>query len=103
MFEKGDLFKSHEKYLLGNLAKKIGLSIYNGNIRKNVNEEYKSVNENWMRDNFDDRVKEGFPLRNGSSIVKLQDDEGVDEYDKTKLVNRMPSVFGSYVLSLSKD
>ena len=62
MFEKRDLFKSQGKDLLQNLAKKIGLSVYGGNIRKDINEEYKCVTENWMKENFDDRVKEWFPL-----------------------------------------
>ena len=102
MFEKRDLFKSQGKDLLQNLAKKIGLSVYGGNIRKDINEEYKCVTENWMRENFDDRVKEWFPLKNGNLIVKLEDDEGVDDYDKAKSINRMPFQFGSYILSHSK-
>ena len=55
-----------------------------------------------MRENFDDRVKEWFPLKNGNLIVKLEDDEGVDEYDKAKSINTMPSHFGSYILPHSK-
>ena len=102
MFEKRDLFKSQGKDLFQNLAKKIGLSVYGGNIRKDINEEYKCVTENWMRENFDDRVKEWFPLKNGNLIVKLQDDEGVDDFDKAKSVNTMPSHFGSFILSHSK-
>ena len=101
-FKKRDLFKSQGKDLLQNLAKKIGLSVYGGNIRKDINEEYKCVTENWIRENFDDRVKEWFPLRNNNFIVKLEDDEGVDDFDKAKSVNTMPSHFGSYVLSHSK-
>ena len=102
MFEKRDLFKSQGKDLLQNLAKKIGLPVYGGNIRKDINEEYKCVTETWMRENFDDRVKEWFPLKNGNLIVKLEEDEGVDDYDKAKSVNTMPSHFGSYILSHSK-
>ena len=102
MFNKRDYFKSQGKDLLQNLAKKIGLSVYGGNIRKDINEEYKCVTENWMRENFDDRVKEWFPLKNGNLIVKLKDDEGVDDFDKTKSVNTMPSHFGSFILSHSK-
>ena len=41
MFYKRDLFKSQGKNSLQNLAKKIGLSVYGGNIRKDLNEEYK--------------------------------------------------------------
>ena len=84
MFEKKDLFKSQGKHLLQNIAKKIGLSVYGGNIRKDTNERYKCGTETWMRENFDDRVKERFPLKNGNLNVKLEDDEGVDDYDKAK-------------------
>ena len=45
MFEKSDKFKSQVKDSLQNLAKKIGLSVYGGIIRKNINEEYKCVTE----------------------------------------------------------
>ena len=58
-----------------------------------------------MREYFDDRVKEWFPLKNGNQIVKLGklgNDEGVDDFDKTKSVNTMPSHFGSCVLSHSR-
>ena len=102
MFKKRDYFKSQGKDLLQNLAKKFGLPVYGGNIRKDINEEYKCVTENWMKENFDDRVKEWFPLKNGNLIVKLQDDKGVDDYDKAKSINTMPSHFGSNILSHSK-
>ena len=102
MFEKRDMFNSQGKDLLQNLAKKNGLSVYGGNIRKDINEEYKCVTENWMKENFDDRVKEWFPLQNGNLIVKLEEDGGVDDYDKVKSINTMPSHFGSYILSHCK-
>ena len=37
IFEKRDLFKSQGKDLFQNLAKKIGLSVYGDNIRKDIN------------------------------------------------------------------
>ena len=101
MFGKGDLSKSHGKDLLQNLTKKIGISVYGDNIRKNIKEEYKCVTETWMTENFDDRVKEWFPLINGTLILKLEGDKGVDDYEKAKMVNTMPSHFGSFILSLS--
>ena len=55
-----------------------------------------------MVENFDDRVKEWFPLKNGNLIVKLEDDEGADDYDEAKSINAMPSHFGSCILSHSK-
>ena len=55
-----------------------------------------------MSEIFDDRDKEWFPLKNGNLIVKLEDDEGVDDFDQAKSVNTMPSLFGSFILSHSK-
>ena len=97
MFEERDLFKSQRKDLLQNVDKKIELSVYGGNIRKDIYEEYKCVTEN-----FDDRSKERLPLKNGQVIVRLEDDKRVDDYDKTKSIKTMPSNLGSYILSLSK-
>ena len=102
MFEKRDLFKAQGRNLLQNLSKFFGLSVYGGNIRKYINEEYKCVTDNWMRETFDDRVKEWFPLKNGNLIVKLPDDEGADDYDKLKSASTTPSYFGIYILSHKK-
>ena len=55
-----------------------------------------------MRENSDDRAKEQIPVENGNLIVKLQNDEGVDHFDKAKLIKAMPSHFSSYSLSHSK-
>ena len=55
-----------------------------------------------MKENFDDRVREWFPLKLGNILVKLYDDEGVDDYDKAKSINTMPFLFGSYILSHNK-
>ena len=78
------------------------LSVYAGSIRKDRREDYKCVPETWMKKNFGDRVKEWFHLRNGNLIVKLHDVTGVDDYDKAKSINTLPSLFGSCVLSHSK-
>ena len=54
-----------------------------------------------MKEKFNERVKECFPLKNGILLVKIKDDTGVDDYDTAKLVNTLPSHFGSYLLSHS--
>ena len=69
------------------------MSVYSGNNRRDINEEKKSVTKTWMMENFDDRVIEWFPLKNVSLLVKIEDDEGVDEYNKAKLLSTMPSHF----------
>ena len=55
-----------------------------------------------MRKNFDDRVKEWFPLRNCHLIVKSESDEGVDDYDKAKSINTMPFHFATCFSAHSK-
>ena len=60
MFEKRDLCKKQGKDLLQNLAKKIGLSVYGGNIRKDINEEDKCVTKNWMKKNSMIELTNGF-------------------------------------------
>ena len=102
MFGKGDLFISQGKDMLQNLVKEIGLSVYGGNSRQDLKKEFKCVPETWMRGNADDRVKEWSLLKKGDLIVNLEDDEGIDDYDKAKSINVMPSQFGSYILSHSK-
>ena len=102
MFEKRDLIISQRNDLLQNLIKKNGLSVCGVIIGKDINEEYKCVTENWMTDNFDDRVKEGLPFKNDNLLVKLENDESVDDYKRAKLINTMPSDFGRYILSHSK-
>ena len=61
MFEKRDLFKSQGKYLIQHLAKKVGLSVYGGNIRNDINEEHKCVTEKGMREKISMiELKNGF-------------------------------------------
>ena len=100
--KKRDLFESQGKNILQNLAKKIGLSVYGGKIRKERNEEYERVTETWMRENSNDRVKERFLLKSGNLIVKIEDGESADVYDKAKWVQTLSSHFGSKILSNSK-
>ena len=79
MFETRDLFKSQRKDSLQNQAQKIGLSVYGGIIKKYINEEDKSVREAWMRENFNDMVKEWFRLKNGDLIVRIEDHKSVND------------------------
>ena len=101
MFERRDLLKPQGKDIFQNLAKKAGLSVYGGIIRKDINEENSCVTENWMKENFDGRDREWFTLKNGNLIVKLEHDESVYDYDKGKSIITMPSHFGSYISSHS--
>ena len=50
---------------------------------------------------FDDGVKEWFPLKSGISIVKKEADHGVKDRERVESIKTMPSHFGSYILSHS--
>ena len=81
----------------------MGLAVDGWNLRKNIDEDFICVSENWMRENFNDRVKKWFLLKNGNLVVVLlEDDGGLDDYDKAKSINTMPSHFGSDFFSSNK-
>ena len=42
-----------------------------------------------MKKNFDDRVKEWWPIKNGNLLVKLEDDEGVADEGPAKSIRQM--------------
>ena len=55
-----------------------------------------------METEYDDRVKEYIPLKNGNYLVNVKDHDGVDDNGMSKKVNSQPFQFGSLILSHSK-
>ena len=80
-------FKKEEKDLLSKLVEKIVNSVNGGNIRCDVNDQYICIIVKWMKENYDCRVKEWWPMKNGNLIVKLEGDAGVDDQDNAKSIN----------------
>ena len=58
MVAKRDLYKKQGKELLQTLSKIFDNSVYGGNIRCNVNFPFGCVADNYVKKNYDDRVKE---------------------------------------------
>ena len=52
----------------------MNISIHGGDSPRDSNNHYKCVTENWMKVNHVDRVKEWWPMKNNTSLVKLEDD-----------------------------
>ena len=102
MIAQRDLFKKQGKDLLQGLSEKIIDSVYAGNIRGDVKDQFKCVTENWMRGNYDDGLKEWWPVKNGNSINKLEEDAGVNDQDIAKSNNQMLCQLGSFILAQSK-
>ena len=51
-----------------------------------------------MKTEYDDRVKENIPLKNGNYSVNLKDHDGVDDNGVSENVNSQPFQFGSLKL-----
>ena len=102
MTAKRNEYKKQGKNILQDMCKKISNGTYGGCIRCDIRDVLKCVSENWMEANYDDRVKEYIPLKNGNYLVNVKDHDGVDDNGISKKVNSQPSQFGAIILSHSK-
>ena len=81
------------------MVKLIMNSSYGQTIRKDIEEEFCCKTEHWMKNEFDDRVKDYWNLANGNYIVKKSLDEVIDKESEDK--NTMPSQLGTFILGNS--
>ena len=58
MVAKRDRYKKQGQELLQTLTKKIAKSVSAGNIRQDVNDQFKCVTDKSVEENYDDRIKE---------------------------------------------
>ena len=63
-------------------------SLYGELLRKDILESYQGKSEMWMMTEFDERVLEYQKINHGNYIVKLKDDEGLQ--DEVKKANTLP-------------
>ena len=75
---------------------------YGGCIRCDILDVLRCVSENWMKINFDDRVKEHKPLKNEHYLVSIRYHDGIDDNGVSKKINTQPFQLGSSILSHSK-
>ena len=61
----------------------------------------KDIEENWMMNEYDERVKDYWRISHGNYIVKMIDDKGLE--DEVKKLNTMPLHLGVFVLSTVKE
>ena len=102
MTNKRSNYKDEIKTLLQTLTKKVSNAVYGGCIRKHIEESYKCVTQSWMKNEYDESVIEGFPLKNGNIMVIIKDKEGVDDEGISKKFNSQSCHLGSFILSHSK-
>ena len=64
------------------LVKLIMNSLYGEQIRKDIEESYQCKSEMWMMTDFDERVLDYQKINYGNYIVKMKDDDGLEDHVK---------------------
>ena len=82
------------------LVKLIINSLYGVQIRRDINESYYCKSEKWMKTEFDENVLDYWKLTNGNYILKMKQDDGLDNDCDNK--NTLPAVLGAFISSISK-
>ena len=101
-----ELFALRQKYedegdeVMQLLVKLIMNALYGEFLRNEILESYKCKSELWMMAEYDGRTIDYEQITNGNYIVKLKDDEGLQ--DEVKKVNTLSLQVAVFILSNSK-
>ena len=71
-------------------------SLYGVQIRRDINESYFCEQETWVKTELDEIVLDYWKLTYGNYIVKIKNDDGLD--DDCDIKNTLPAVFGAFML-----
>ena len=82
------------------LVKLIMNALYGEFLRRDITESYQCKSEAWMLTEYDQRVIDYQKIIYGNFIVKMKDDEGLQ--DEVKKVNSLPLQLAVFILSNSK-
>ena len=86
LFELRQKFKEENNEVMQLLVKLIMNSLYGEFLRKDILESYQCKSEMWMMTEYDERVLDYQKINHGNYIVKMKDDEGLeDEVKKLSL------------------
>ena len=75
-------------------------SLYEVQIRREINEPYYCKSENLMKTEFDENLLDYGKLPNGNYFVKTKKDDGLD--DDCDIKNTLPAVLGAFILTKSE-
>ena len=93
-------YKEENNEVMQILVKLIMNSLYGYFLRKDILENYQCKSEMWMMTEYDERVLDYQKIIHGNFIVKMKDDEGIQ--DEVKKVNTLPLQLAVFILSNSK-
>ena len=100
IFELRKKYKDENNEVMQLLVKLIMNSLYGEFLRKVILESYQCKSEMWMQTEYDERVLDYQKINHGNYIVKMKDDEGLE--DEVKKANTLPLQLAVFILSNSK-
>ena len=75
--------------------------LFGDTIRKKIDYQHELKTERLMETENDNKNEEYQKLKNGGFIVEIENDDGIDD-DETSKINRRPSHSGAFILNNSK-
>ena len=100
LFELRKKYKDENSEVMQLLVKLVMNCLYGEFLRKDILESYQCKSEMWMMTGYDERVLDYQKINHGNYIVKLKDDEGLE--DEVKKANTLPLQLAVFILSNSK-
>ena len=97
MFALRQKFKDDKNEVMQLLVILVLNALYGELLRKDVLERYECKSEDRMRSEYDGRILDYHKINYGNYIVKLKDDEGMEDE-----VNTLPLQLAAFILSNSK-
>ena len=99
LFALGQSYKDAKNNLMQGLLKLNMNSLYEAQIRRDINESNYCKSKTWRKTEFDENVLDYWNLPNGNYIVKMRKDDGLD--DDCDIKNTLPAVLGAFILDNS--
>ena len=100
LLELRQKYKEENNEVMHLLVKLIMNSLYGEFLRKDILASYQCKSEMWMMTEYDERVLDYQKINRGNYIVKMKDDEGLE--DEMKKANTLPLQLAVFILSNSK-
>ena len=100
LFEVRKKYKEENNEVMQLLVKLIMNSLYGEFLRKDILESYQCKSEMWRQTEYDERVLDFQKINHGNYIIKMKDDEGLQ--DEVKKANTLPLQLAVFILSNSK-
>ena len=100
LFALRQKYKEENNEVMQSLVELFMYSLNGEILRKDILESYQCKSEKWMQTEYDERVLDYRKINYGIYIVKMKDDEGLE--DEVKKANSLPLQLAVFILSNNK-